>query len=51
VKFAHAHDVQVHVWTINAPAEMERLLALDVDGVMSDFPGLLRSVVEARRGA
>jgi len=46
--FAHAHGVHVHVWTINAPAEMERLLALGADGVMSDFPGLLRRVVDAR---
>jgi glycerophosphoryl diester phosphodiesterase len=44
VEFAHAHDVQVHVWTINEPAEIERLLDLDVDAVMSDFPG---RVVEA----
>ncbi len=48
VTFAHRHDVQVHVWTINEEAEMERLLALDVDGVMSDFPGRLRAVVDAR---
>jgi len=48
VVFAHRHDVQVHVWTINDPAEMERLLALGVDGVMSDFPGRLQKVVSAR---
>jgi len=49
VEFAHRHDVQVHVWTINEPAEIERLLDLGVDAVMSDFP--IR-VVEAigRRG-
>jgi glycerophosphoryl diester phosphodiesterase len=49
--FARAHGVQVHVWTINEPAEMARLLALGVDGVMSDFPGRLRAVVDAARGA
>jgi glycerophosphoryl diester phosphodiesterase len=49
VAFAHAHDVQVHVWTINDEAEMERLLALGVDGVMSDFPGRLRAVVDRER--
>jgi glycerophosphoryl diester phosphodiesterase len=49
VEFAHAEGVQVHVWTINDVDEMERLLALDVDGIMSDFPGRLRGVVDAAR--
>ena len=49
VDFAHRHGVQVHVWTINEEAEMERLLALGVDGIMSDFPGRLCAVIEARR--
>ena len=49
--FAHAHGVQVHVWTVNDTAEMRRLLALGVDGIMSDFPGRLRSLVDALRGA
>jgi glycerophosphoryl diester phosphodiesterase len=50
VAFAHRHEVQVHVWTVNEEAEMERLLDLGVDGVMSDFPGRLRAVVDARLG-
>jgi len=50
VAHAHAHGLVVHVWTINEPAEMERLLDLGVDGVMSDFPGRLAEVV-ARRAA
>lgn len=50
VDFAHRHDVQVHVWTVNEEDEMRRLLALGVDGIMSDFPGRLRAVVDAERG-
>jgi len=48
MEFAHRHDVQVHVWTINDEEEMRRLLDLGVDGVMSDFPALLRKVVDER---
>jgi glycerophosphoryl diester phosphodiesterase len=50
VDFAHRHDVQVHVWTINDEDEMRRLLAEGVDGIMSDFPGRVRAVVDAERG-
>jgi glycerophosphoryl diester phosphodiesterase len=46
----HALGVEMHVWTINDEAEMERLLDLGVDGIMSDFPRVLTEVV-ARRGA
>jgi glycerophosphoryl diester phosphodiesterase len=49
VACAHRHDVQVHVWTVNDRAEMERLLDLGVDGIMSDFPAILADVVGARR--
>jgi glycerophosphoryl diester phosphodiesterase len=48
VEHAHAHGLAVHVWTINEPAEMHRLLDLGVDGIMSDFPGRLAKVVEER---
>ena len=38
---AHRFDLEMHVWTINEPDEIRRLLDLGVDGVMSDFPGRL----------
>ncbi len=50
VAAVHALGVEMHVWTINDEAEMERLLDLGVDGVMSDFPGKLAEVVRRRGG-
>jgi glycerophosphoryl diester phosphodiesterase len=49
VDFAHAHDVQVHVWTINDPAEMARLFGLGVDGIVSDYPARLCDAIRAFR--
>lgn len=46
VSAAHTFDLEMHVWTINEPQEMERLLDLGVDGIMSDFPGRLLDVVQ-----
>lgn len=47
VAAAHRSGLEMHVWTVNDEPEMERLLGLGVDGVMSDFPG--RLVAVARR--
>jgi glycerophosphoryl diester phosphodiesterase len=48
VEAAHSLDMEVHVWTINDEAEMERLLDLGIDGLMSDFPARARAVFERR---
>lgn len=45
---AHEVDVQVHVWTIDDPTEMGRLIDLGVDGLMTDQPEILKSVLEER---
>lgn len=37
--------VEVHVWTVNDAADASRLLAMGVDGIMSDLPGDLSSVI------
>ena len=45
---ARRSGVPVHVWTINERNEMERLLDLGVDGIMTDETGLLRTVMIER---
>ena len=44
IRVAHSHNIQVHAWTINETAEMERLIALGVDGIITDRPDLLLEV-------
>jgi len=48
VATAHDRDLQVHVWTIDDPAEMHRLLDMGVDGIMTDRTDLLKAVLQER---
>jgi len=50
VEAAHASGLAVHVWTIDDPDEMEHLIDLGVDGIMSDKPSVLAGVL-SRLGA
>jgi glycerophosphoryl diester phosphodiesterase len=48
LRAAHRSGLRVHVWTIDDEAEMQRLLDIGVDGIMSDRIALLREVMQRR---
>jgi glycerophosphoryl diester phosphodiesterase len=48
IAFAHRLGLEVHVWTVNEEAEMRELLAIGVDGLISDYPARLLRTIASR---
>lgn len=48
VRRAHAAGVHVHVWTIDDRAEMELLIGLGVDGLITDRTDVLKDLLVSR---
>lgn len=45
VKYVQSIGLKIHVWTINDVKTMEKLIDLDVDGIITDRPKLLKEVL------
>jgi glycerophosphoryl diester phosphodiesterase len=45
VEAAHRRAMQVHVWTVNDVADMQRMLKMGVDGIITDAPDLLLALL------
>jgi hypothetical protein len=45
-----AHNVAVHVWTIDAEADLRRLLGWGVDGIVTDRPDRLGRLLHELHG-
>ena len=43
--------MKVIPWTVNHPADMEKLYAMGVDGMISDHPWVLREFLESNGAA
>lgn len=50
IEAAHARNLQVHAWTINDEESMKRLIELDIDGIMTDYPDRLIKLLEKQGG-
>ena len=48
VRDAQRLNLKLEVWTVDDPAEMRRLLASPVDGIMTDYPDRLLAVLGRR---
>ncbi|MFY9712162.1 MAG: glycerophosphodiester phosphodiesterase family protein [Microbacterium sp.] len=47
LRVAHRRGVEVHLWTVNDPIEMRRLIRLGVDGIVSDRADVALKALEA----
>jgi glycerophosphoryl diester phosphodiesterase len=45
IRAAHRHSVEVHVWTVNDPDDMRRLVDMGVDGIVTDRADVALSVL------
>jgi glycerophosphoryl diester phosphodiesterase len=45
--WARQRGYQVNTWTVDDPDEMRRLIGLDVDGIITNVPDVLRGILKA----
>ena len=47
VNAAHRHNLAVHYWTINEIDDMNHLISIGADGIMTDYPHRLKEVYDS----
>ena len=48
IQALHAQDLMVRVYTVDDPAEQQRLIDLSIDGIFTNVPGSLRALLSPR---
>lgn len=43
---SHEHGLAVHVWTVNEPDDLKKMIRLGVDAVITNYPNLARSLID-----
>jgi glycerophosphoryl diester phosphodiesterase len=46
---AHRNGLEVHIWTVNDVAQMTKMLTLGVDGIITDYPTRLFTLLRTPR--
>jgi glycerophosphoryl diester phosphodiesterase len=46
LKEAHELGLEVHVWTVDSRSEIARLMEMGVDGIITNRPDILKSLIE-----
>lgn len=47
----HSAGKRIHVWTVNGEENLFKMLALKVDGIFTDDPGMLKRILEEDHGS
>lgn len=46
LNYAHERDISVQYWTINDEKDMEYLISIGADGIVTDYPNRMQAVLE-----
>ena len=44
LKWLHDNGIKVIVWTVNTTDDMEKMIAIGVDGIITDYPNLIKEL-------
>ncbi len=46
IDYAHSKGIKFNAWTINTASQMNSLIELGVDGITTDYPNVLKSILD-----